>query len=100
VYHAFSIRVCNPPSSGAESGSGPSPISFGARAALDGVGRAGCDDERSIRACERLAERFDGKTIRVGGALKVSRKRHVVLEREVNHAVRCRRGAAQNVEVV
>ncbi len=43
---------------------------------------------------------LDGASIRVGSALKVSRERDVVLEREVNHAVRRGSGTPQAVEVI
>jgi hypothetical protein len=60
----------------------------------------GGDDERSIRTRKRLAECLDGASIRAGSALKVSRERDVVLEREVNHAVRRDSGTPQAVEVI
>ena len=60
----------------------------------------GGDDERPIGTLERFAERLDGAAIGVGGALEVRRERDVVVEREVDDAVRRGRAGAQAVEVV
>src|ERR1700689_157999 len=60
----------------------------------------GGDDERSIRTGQRLSECLDSATIRVGSALEVAREREVVLEREVDHAIRLGGRIPQNVEVV
>jgi len=61
---------------------------------------AGGDHERPAGTRERLAECLDGAAIRVGSALEVPREGDVVLEREVDHAVRRGRRTAQAVEVV
>ncbi len=53
-----------------------------------------------IRARERFAERLDSTAIRVGGALEVPGEGEVVLEREVDHAIRRCGCAPQAVEVV
>ena len=60
----------------------------------------GGDQQRPLRARERLAERLDRAAVGVGGALEVSREREVVLEREVDHAVRGGSPAPQAVQII
>ena len=76
------------------------PVPFGGDAARRDPERAGGDDERPVRAGERLAEDLDGAAVRVGGALEVAREGDVVLEREVDHAVGRGRARPQAVEIV
>ena len=79
---------------------GTLPVPFGRHAPRRDPERPGGDDERSIGACERLAERLDGAAIRVGRALEVPREGDVVLEGEVDHAIRRGRCLPQAVEIV
>src|SRR5262249_48956462 len=49
---------------------------------------------------QRLAEDLDGAAIRIGSALEAPQEGDVVLEREVNHAIRRGSGTPQAVEIV
>ena len=62
--------------------------------------RPGGDEERTIGVRERLAEGFDRLAIGRDGAREVPGERQVVLEREVDHAVRRIGRRAQGVEIV
>jgi len=55
---------------------------------------------RSIRTRKRLAERLDGAAIRIGSALEVPRESNVMLEGEVDHAIRRGSCTPQAVEVI
>jgi len=76
------------------------PVPFGRHTPWCEPERPGGDDERSVRAHKRLAECLDGPAIRVGSALEVPREGDVVLEGEVDHAIRSGSCTAQGVEVV
>jgi hypothetical protein len=82
------------------SGTGIQPVPFGRDAPRYEPGRPGGDEERPVRARERLAERLDGAAIRVGRGLEAAREGDVVLEREVDHAIRRGGRAPQPAEVV
>ncbi len=76
------------------------PVPFGGHAPWCDPESPGGDDQRPVRPCKCFAEGLDGATIRIGGALKITRKGDLVLEGEVDHAVRCRGGPTQAVEIV
>ena len=84
----------------AAAGSGTVPVAFGRHPPRCEPERPGGDDERPVRARQRVAEGLDGAAIRVGSALEVPRESDVVLEREVDHAVRRGRRTPQAVEVI
>jgi len=52
------------------------------------------------KAERKIAERLDGATIRVGSILEGPREGEVVLESEVDHAIRRSGSSAQAVEVI
>ena len=60
----------------------------------------GGEDERPVGTGQHLAEGLDGAAVRVGRALEVPRESEIVLERQVNHAVRRGSGTSQAVEVI
>ena len=60
----------------------------------------GGDDKRPARTGQHLAEGLDGAAIRLRRALEVPGERDVVLERQVDHAVRRGGRSAQGVEVI
>src|ERR1700682_1231343 len=62
--------------------------------------RPGRDEERPVRTGKCLAECLDGAAIRVGSCLEAPRESDVVLEREMDHAIRCGSCTPQAVEVV
>src|SRR5262249_34114428 len=76
------------------------PVLFGRHPSGDEPERARGDEQRSIGPGKRLAECLDGAAIRVGGGLEASGERDVVLEREVDHAIRCDSCAPQAVEII
>ena len=76
------------------------PVPFGGHAPRRDPERPGGDDERPVGTGQRLAEGLDGAAVGVGGALEVPGEGEVVLEREVDHAIRRGRGAPQAVEIV
>jgi hypothetical protein len=76
------------------------PVPFGGDVPRGEPEQPGRDDERSIGARKRLAEGLDGAAIRIGSALEGPREDEVVLEREVDHAIRSSSGTAQGIEVV
>jgi hypothetical protein len=76
------------------------PVPFGRHLARQQPERPGRDDERPIGVRERLAERRDGPAIRFGGVLEAPGERDVVLERQVDYAVRRGGGVPQAVQVV
>lgn len=76
------------------------PVLLGRRPILGEPEQAGGDDERPVGTGEGVAEGLDGTAIRVGGALEVAAEGDVVLEREVDHAVRRGSRVPQAVEVV
>ena len=79
---------------------GAVPVPFGRHPPRCEPECPGGDDERSIRTRQRSPKRLDGAAVRVGSALEVARESEVVLEREVDHAIRRGRRALQAVEVV
>ena len=99
VICAVPSRVCGPPLRCA-SGAGTAPVPFGRHPPRCEPERPGGDDERPVGTRQRLAECLDGAAIRIGGALEVPRERDVVLEREVDHAIRRGRRAPQAVEII
>ncbi len=58
------------------------------------------DEQWAIRTCKRVSENLDGATIRICSALEVPREGNLVLEGEVDDAVRCLSRFAQDVEIV
>jgi hypothetical protein len=76
------------------------PVPFGRHPPRCEPERPGGDDERPIRTRERLAERLDGAAIRVGSVLEAAREGDVVLEREMDHAVRRGGAAPQALEII
>src|ERR1035441_6588098 len=76
------------------------PVPFGTHPPRGEPEGPGCDDQRSIRASQRLPERLDGTAIGIGSVLEAARESDVVLEREVDHAIGFDSGTAQAVEVV
>ena len=85
---------------GASGRVGIMPVPFGRHPPRCDPERPGGDDERPVGTRERLAEGLDGAAVRIGSALEVAREGEVVLEREVDHAVRRGRRVPQAVEVV
>ena len=75
-------------------------VLFGCEAARREPERPRGDDERPVGAGEGLAEGFDCPAICVGRALEVARLHPLVLEGEVDDAVRGRCCGAKDVEVV
>src|SRR6266508_3587066 len=63
-------------------------------------GRSGGYDERAVGVGERLAERLDRAAVGVGRVLEAAGERDVVLEREMDHAVRGGRRVPQGVDIV
>ncbi len=96
----MACRVCGPPPSAAARRVGAMPVPLGRHPPRCEPERPGGDDERPVRTRERLAEGLDGAAIRVGSALEVPGEGDVVLEREVDHAVRRGGRVPQAVEVV
>ncbi len=62
--------------------------------------QAGGDDQRPVRTGQHLTEQLHGAPVRGHGAGEVAGEGDVVLERQVDHAVRGGGGIAQDVEVV
>ena len=76
------------------------PVAFGRRLSGCEPEDAGGDDERSVGAHQRLADCLDRGAVGVGRSLEVARERELVLEGEVEHAVRVADRLAQDVQVV
>jgi hypothetical protein len=76
------------------------PVLFGHHASRRDPERAGGDQEGPIGTGKRVAHGLDGAAIRVGGALEIACEGEVVLEREMNHAIRAGSCAAQALEIV
>ena len=76
------------------------PVPFGGHPPRGVAEGPGGDDQRRAIAGQHLAEDLDGPAVRVGGALEVAGEGDVVLEGEVDHAVRGGRRVPQDVEVV
>ncbi len=76
------------------------PVPFGPHTPGCEPERPGGDDQRPVRTRQHLAECLDGAAIRIGRALEVSRESDVVLEREVDHAIRRGSCTPQAVEVI
>ena len=67
---------------------GIAPIAFGRDAARRQSQRPRGDDQRTAGALERRAEGLNRKAVRLGGAREPSREGDVVLERQVDDAIR------------
>jgi hypothetical protein len=67
---------------------GPVPVPFGRYVPGCEPEHPGGDDNGSVRTRKRLAERLDGAAIRVGSGPEAPGEGDVVLEREVDHAIR------------
>ena len=76
------------------------PVPFGRHPPRGDPEGPGGDDERPARTGQHLAEGLDGAAVRIGRALEVAGEGDVVLEREVDHAVRGGRRVPQDVEVI
>ncbi len=79
---------------------GLTPVQLGRNPARCEPERPRGDHERPLGAGQRLAERLDRQAVGLRAAYEVARKREVVPEREVEHAVRRGGGAAKDVEIV
>jgi hypothetical protein len=76
------------------------PVLFGRHPARGEPGQPRSEHEGPVTAGECLAECLDGAAVGVGGAREIPGESDVVLEREVDHAVRPGRPGAKAVEVV
>ena len=79
---------------------GTVPVPFGRHLPRGHPARPGRDDQRPVRTREHVTERLHHPPIRIRRAMEVAREGDVVLERQVDHAVRGGRRAPQHVEIV